>query len=332
MASRFASLSTAEIEEIEQKKNKENTKKVIKKAVKVFRSFLSEKNMPVEFEEYSTPDLDEALKSFYANARTEKGELYKVTSFNQIKYGITKYLKETHHIDISGEDFEKSQTTFLAVKKDLVVKGKGKVEHRPPVSKGDLQLLYDHPHIFNPDTPKGLQQKVLFELILYTCRRGRENLHDMTKKTYIVRKDHEGREYVEQAISELDKNHDENMSTDDTTGEGRIYDRPGSRMCPVASFKKYLTKLHPDLDSLWQRPAFSFVDGDSTWYFRMNVGATTLNMFMSNLSRSVKLSQIYTNHSIRATSIRLMDDAGFEARHIMRVTGHRYEYFQTRII
>jgi hypothetical protein len=29
-------------------------------------------------------------------------------------------------------------------------------------------------------------------------------------------------------------------------GEGRMYEKVGSSMCPVASFTKYLSKLHPD--------------------------------------------------------------------------------------
>ena len=37
------------------------------------------------------------------------------------------------------------------------------------------------------------------------------------------------------------------------------------------------------------------------------------------------LSRVYSNHSIRATSITLLDDSGIEARHIMRVSGHKNE-------
>ena len=46
---------------------------------------------------------------------------------------------------------------------------------------------------------------------------------------------------------------------------------------------------------------------------------------MTDLSRQAELSKIYTNHSLRATSINLMDEAGVEARHIMRISGHRYK-------
>ena len=34
-------------------------------------------------------------------------------------------------------------------------------------------------------------------------------------------------------------------------------------------------------------------------------------------------SQYYTNHSIRATAVTLLDEANFEAQHIMKVSGHK---------
>ena len=46
---------------------------------------------------------------------------------------------------------------------------------------------------------------------------------------------------------------------------------------------------------------------------------------MKNISTDAGLSQLYTNHSIRATCITVLDSAGNEARHIMSVSGHRSE-------
>ena len=43
------------------------------------------------------------------------------------------------------------------------------------------------------------------------------------------------------------------------------------------------------------------------------------------ISTLAKLNTNYTNHSIRTTCITLLDDAGFEPRHIMRTSGHRSE-------
>ena len=41
--------------------------------------------------------------------------------------------------------------------------------------------------------------------------------------------------------------------------------------------------------------------------------------------KMARLSDEYTNRSIRSTNITALDDAGFEARHIMRITGHKNE-------
>ena len=46
---------------------------------------------------------------------------------------------------------------------------------------------------------------------------------------------------------------------------------------------------------------------------------------MSDLSVAAALSKTYTNHCIRATAIATLDQAGYEARHIMTVSGHRNE-------
>ena len=244
--SRFATLSSEDIDLIELQKDSKNTQKVINKSVNVLRLFLTEKGADANFENSEIAQLDETLRDFYANARTEKGERYKVNSYVQIRYGISKFLKKKD-IDINTPAFARSNETFKAVKVDLARKGKGGVLHKPCISKEDLTKLYEDKHVFSTDTPVGLQQKVFFEIVLYTCRRGRENLHGMTKDSFVVAKDGQGREFVEKKYAEVDKNHREGTGMDDTNGDGRMYDRPGSPFCPVASYKKYLSNLHPQL-------------------------------------------------------------------------------------
>ena len=54
----------------------------------------------------------------------------------------------------------------------------------------------------------------------------------------------------------------------------------------------------------------------------MPLGKDTLGTFTSPISKELKLSQKYTNHCSRATAVSLLDECNFEARHIMRVSGH----------
>lgn len=99
----------------------------------------------------------------------------------------------------------------------------------------------------------------------------------------------------------------------------------GGPLCPVLSFEKYLSHLNPKNKYLFQRPKKIVRESDKIWYDNMVVGECTLADKMKKLSSARELSHTYTNHSIRATAITILDDCGFEARHIMAVSGHRSE-------
>jgi site-specific recombinase XerD len=46
---------------------------------------------------------------------------------------------------------------------------------------------------------------------------------------------------------------------------------------------------------------------------------------MSDISRNADCSRIYTPHFLRATAIQRMNDAGYQIRHIMHMSGHKDE-------
>ena len=49
------------------------------------------------------------------------------------------------------------------------------------------------------------------------------------------------------------KNH-KGTSMKEKEKSARMYDQPGDTQCPVASFKLYLSKLHPDNDAFFSIP------------------------------------------------------------------------------
>ena len=76
------------------------------------------------------------------------------------------------------------------------------------------QILTDNgtPHkVMDPDAGnKQLQNKVMFDIRYYFCRRGGENMHEMTKKTFELKYDQDTKiAYVEKVQDELTKNHRE---------------------------------------------------------------------------------------------------------------------------
>ena len=80
-------------------------------------------------------------------------------------------------------------------------------------------------------------------------------------------------------------------------------------------------------ESIFQRPKDSFNEDDETWYEKRSLGKNKLGNMMSELSRAAALSKNYTNHCITATAISALDRSGYEARHIMTVSGHRNEAY-----
>ena len=65
-----------------------------------------------------------------------------------------------------------------------------------------------------------------------------------------------------QAIDEETKYH---KVTSDSSIGGRMYEEPGSSLCPVAIFCKYVSHLNP-CERLFQRPKYSFYPNEMCWY------------------------------------------------------------------
>ena len=83
---------------------------------------------------------------------------------------------------------------------------------------------------------------------------------------------------------------------------------------------KYIRKLNPKNSAFFQQPKEYFGDGDS--YKNCPIGHNVLGGMMANISDQAGLSKKYTNHSLRATTVHILDSANIPTRHIMTVTGH----------
>ena len=68
------------------------------------------------------------------------------------------------------------------------------LQHNHSISKEDLKKFYNC-GIFYTEDPKGLQNKVCFEIILFFCRQGRENLRELQKDSFTFGEESSGRRY-----------------------------------------------------------------------------------------------------------------------------------------
>lgn len=322
---RFADHSAGEILAKRANIVPKNTVNANKGASSLFRCYLEEKSQNTNFETFDPVRLAEHLSHFYMDVRTKDGEMYKATSLESMRHSLNRYLKAPPHLRpfdiITANEFNDANACFKTAMAEVKASGKGDIEHYPVINNPDLRKLYSSVQ-FLPHTPVGLANRVQMNIRLYFCRRANENMEKMTKSTFDVKVYPETKQkYVVKVLDELSKNH---RGSDKEKVSGHMPSMPESPdVCPVTTFEKYLAKLNPASDRLWQYPKDSFEVTDDCWYQNRPIGRDSLSKFMGKLSAKVNLSQIYTNHSIRVTGASILSTGNYSASQIMSVTGHK---------
>ena len=94
-------------------------------------------------------------------------------------------------------------------------------------------------------------------------------------------------------------------------------------LCPVKSSIMYKRHLNPKCSRFFQRPS----KGESpvNWCTNAPVGHNAIGNMMPTISKSAGLSKRYTNHSLRSTTVHILDSNQFAGRHITSITGHKSE-------
>ena len=242
MANRFVQYEDDALQELLEGKTSKNTDKVTKTSITLLKTFCDQTNLNTDLEQISAMQLDRVLQRFYAGVRKLNGELYKPRTMNSFRFGFQRYFLNRLGFDIiKAPDVSLSNTCFKNMLRTIIKSGKGDINHYPEIEPEDVKKLYSS---FDLNSPTGLLEKVWFDIMFFLCRRGRENLRDMNKSTFFVSRDATGKQFVYQCTSEVDKNHNIGDAPFDTNGEGRIYET-NLPECPVRSFVKYLSHLHP---------------------------------------------------------------------------------------
>ena len=220
MAARFGNASAEDMIKLNDAKDSQNTKKAVSQAVKILREYCVSMGQGGNFEDLPLDELDKLLENFYINVRKQDSTLYKASAFNLLRFGINKHLKKNKNLDIANDKiFAKSNQMYLAVCSKLKKEGLALKVHKTPITNGDMRLLYQS-GVFDPTNPTGLIRKVFFEVMFFLCRRGRQNLREMTPASLKIVVDEDGFKYVCMGKDEMTKNH---RKADDASSESRMY-------------------------------------------------------------------------------------------------------------
>ena len=317
---RFADIDDDEMNNLEFVQHKKSTTKVYNYQVSIFHKFLRKKDLsPDDFHTSSKEKIFQILKEYLASTRKEDGTFFKLNSYNQLVWAISKYVHQKTGYKLLED--ERVKNVRSNVRKQIMEAGKGLTNHKDPIAPNDLVTLYNS---FDPSYPEGLQSMVFFYIMYLTVlnRQGQQNIREQTKSTFQIYQDSDGFKYIEQVQSELDTNNDEFSSIEATTGQVRIYQfSPESDKCPVKAFEKYIGLLHVDCDLLWPKPLVKNVL-NKPWYSTSPIGHNKLARMIPSMCQKAGIKH-YTNNCVRAKTLTILSQKGVSESHLKRISGHK---------
>lgn len=166
---------------------KPNTKKATQTWLKCLNDYLKEKEIAENLDAVSDEQLPQVLFDFYTEVRSTKNQTYKNTTLRCLRAGINRYVKEKRSIDIVlDRRFIQTNEIFKGIQKEGKKLGKGSIKHKDVIESEDMEKLQDYFSQYMTPDPVILQRFVMFNLMFYMCRRGRENFAEMHKDHFEV--------------------------------------------------------------------------------------------------------------------------------------------------
>ena len=93
----------------------------------------------------------------------------------------------------------------------------------------------------------------------------------------------------------------------------------------ICQSESFCDKIKSSCSAFFQYPKQSVNTENAVWYENRPLGVNKLGESMKTISVGAEPSQIYTNHSVRASAITMLSDANVPDRHIMFISGHSSE-------
>ncbi len=228
VSSCFKDISEQEKDEIFKNRQSKSTQYSTQLWLRMFQEFLDVKNQP-KVDKLSDAELCDALHDFYPSI--QKKDLFdmKTTTLKAGRAALNRHFKQSRGLDIiSDPAFLVANEMFKGVTVRNKQNGLGIVQHKKVIPKQDMEKLemYFQQVVSTLLDAKNLQEIVMFYILYYFAKRGRENLRTISKGTFETAWDHEtGCLFLFQKIDECDKKHKENDT--EPSNEGRMYEVPG---------------------------------------------------------------------------------------------------------
>ncbi|XP_046559097.1 uncharacterized protein LOC124268121 [Haliotis rubra] len=197
-SSRFAKVKDDDLQQIIDGSLSKATNRNTVWGVKLFREWLQERGYPSDFENFDAQALNTYLRSFYAEVRNGRGEMYSKSTFVGLRAAINRHLRSPPYerdINIMNDkDFHTTNNVFISMVRKMKKEGLDKTKHHAAIPATELAMIRES---FDLSLPVGLFNKVWFDITLGFARRGNENQASLRSSSFQVSVDEDGCEYIE---------------------------------------------------------------------------------------------------------------------------------------
>lgn len=294
---RHAAVSDFELDELEDSRSEVSklTKKQTAWAVNCFIGWLESQGLHVNLTTVEKTELNGLLRHFYGSVRNSKGELYGIASYIALRAGLNRYFKEppvSRPVCLMRDaEFTSANKVFLGVLKRIRKSGRDLTSHHQALSPDDIRILR-RSRVMDTSTPRGLLNKVWFDIQVHFGRRGKQANRNLKPDSFVIREDKKGLRYCTLSFGDEAKTHNEKDWCS-------MSEKPGSEFCPISSLMKYLGKLPPNATALYLQPKKELTG--EMWYSHIPLGVNYLGSMLARMCKEAGTSIIYTNHCIRST-------------------------------
>ena len=278
-------------------------------------------------------ELAKDFRKFYAEVRTKDGNMMSPSGLRGLRAALHRTLTcppIARDINtLSDREFVLANKMFEAMCRQYVQNANPKPKHHPAIEKGDLNKIAQYINLYK--TCLEILLHCFWFLLCYNfARRGGEGWRQLTRQSFQVGIDDQGKQYLYLSHTERNKNWQGGSSSkawdySDTRAYGINIE--GVHLNIVEVFNFYISKLHPECSALLQKPKYKKWSKaeHSVWFDNVPLGVNKINETMKRISDCAHLSMTYTNHSVRATAITVMYQGGVDTKQICNITKHKTE-------
>ena len=309
--------------------NTQNSLSTVKKTgrdILCFQAYLQEQGESRAFETIPPKRLDPLLSSYISTLRKLDGGEYEPSTITGIMGSIDRYLRESdYEVNIQRSPlFKSAQETGKAKKAFLKSLGKGNCPNKAQaLTEQEIEILWTK-NGFNYDDPDCLLAAIWFLLALNFGLKGSHECRQLTVGDLTVREHSNGQSYLE--LNEMV------TKTRKGNRNGRAFAPKawsnGTPRCPVFIYEQFMSR-RPAHMSHADCPFFLNVNRqrkaeNPIWFSAKPMGRNFLGAILRTAATRAGIDRPgLSNHTVRATSISRLLNAGIDPVIVAQHSGHK---------